>query len=162
MRVKEGEEVVGAHVVQGKKEVVLLASREGRVTLFRSKDVKFLTGPGRGVLGLKLGANDRVIASAASLGPRDRLRVFTTKGAKIDISTRKYRVSGRGGKGIEVIKRGGLSGFAIGDHEIPIFDEGQAAGTRTKKKVPAKTRAKKKAKKGARASKKTSRKTRKK
>ena len=76
MRVKEGEEVVGAHVVQGKKEVVMLASREGRVTLFRSKDVKFLTGPGRGVLGLKLGANDRVIASAASLGPRDRTLLF--------------------------------------------------------------------------------------
>jgi len=140
----------------------MLASREGRVTLFKSKDVKFLTGPGRGVLGLKLGANDRVIASAASLGPRDRLRVFTTKGAKIDISTRKYRVSGRGGKGVEVIKRGGLSGFAIGDHEIPIFDEGQVAGAKRKKKVPAKTRAKKKTKKGARASKKTKRKARKK
>jgi hypothetical protein len=84
------------------------------------------------VLGLKLGANDRLIASAISARPRDRLRVFTTKGAKIDISTRKYKVSGRGGKGIEVIKRGGLSGAAIGEHEIPVFEEnGDSAGTKS-------------------------------
>ena len=61
-----------------------------------------------------------------------------------------------------MIKRGGLSGFAIGDHEIPIFDEDQVAAAKRKKKVPAKTRAKKKPNKGARASKKTKRKARKK
>jgi DNA gyrase subunit A len=148
MRVKDGEEVIGSHIVQGKKEVAMLASREGRVTLFKSKDVKFLTGPGRGVLGLKLGADDRVIASAVSLGPRDRLRVFTTKGAKIDISTRKYRVSGRGGKGIEVIKRGGLSGSAIGEHEIPVFDEDGSQASAGAKSGRKKTTAKKKVKKG--------------
>ena len=167
MRVKDGEEVIGSHIVQGKKEVAMLASREGRVTLFKSKDVKFLTGPGRGVLGLKLGADDRVIASAVSLGPRDRLRVFTTKGAKIDISTRKYRVSGRGGKGIEVIKRGGLSGSAIGEHEIPVFDEdGSQASAPAKggrKKTRKKTRAKQKVKKGGgKAGRKKARKPRKK
>ena len=146
MRVRGEEEVVGIHIVQGKKEVVMVASQEGRVTLFKSKDVKFLTGPGRGVLGLKLGANDRLIASAISNRPSDRLRVFTTKGAKIDISTRKYKVSGRGGKGIEVIKRGGLSGSAIGEHEIPVFDEnGDSPGA----KSPAKKRTKKPAKKKA-------------
>ena len=161
MRVKDGEEVIGSHIVQGKKEVAMLASREGRVTLFKSKDVKFLTGPGRGVLGLKLGANDRVIASAVSLGPRDRLRVFTTKGAKINISTRKYRVSGRGGKGIEVIKRGGLSGSEIGEHEIPVFDEdGPQTSAKGGRK---KTRAKKKVKKGGgKAGRKKVRKSRKK
>ena len=163
MRVKEGEEVIGSHIVQGKKEVAMLASREGRVTLFKSKDVKFLTGPGRGVLGLKLGANDRVIASAVSLGPRDRLRVFTTKGAKIDISTRKYRVSGRGGKGIEVIKRGGLSGSAIGEHEIPVFDEDGSQASAPAKGGRKKTRAKKKVKKGGgKAGRKKARKPRKK
>ena len=154
MRVREGEEVIGAHIVRGKKEVVMLASQEGRVTLFKAKDVKFLTGPGRGVLGLKLGPNDRVFASAISLASRDRLRVFTTKGAKIDISTRKYRVSGRGGKGIEVIKRGGLSGFAIAEHEIPAFDEnGTPASARAeaggKKKKPS---VQKKTKKGGKKS----------
>ena len=150
MRVRGEEEVIGAHIVQGKKEVVMLASQEGRVTLFKSKDVKFLTGPGRGVRGLKLGPNDRVIASATSLAPRDRLRVFTTKGAKIDISTRRYKVSGRGGKGIEVIKRGGLSGSAIADPEIPVFEENGApparrpkAAGKKKKKSPARKKAKK-------------------
>ncbi len=150
MRVRGEEEVVGIHVVQGKKEVAMVASQEGRVTLFRSKDVKFLTGPGRGVLGLKLGANDRLIASGISNRPSDRLRVFTTKGAKIDITTRKYKVSGRGGKGIEVIKRGGLSGAAIGEHEIPVFDEnGDSAGAKSSAKKRAKKKAKKPAKKKA-------------
>ena len=108
-----------------------------------------------------------MIASAVSLGPRDRLRVFTTKGAKIDISTRKYRVSGRGGKGIEVIKRGGLSGAAIGEHEIPGFDEdGPQASAPAKggrKKTRKKTRAKQKVKKGGgKAGRKKARKPRKK
>ena len=158
---------MGIHVVQGKKEVVMVASQEGRVTLFKSKDVKFLTGPGRGVLGLKLGANDRLIASGISTRPSERLRVFTTKGAKIDISTRKYRVSGRGGKGIEVIKRGGLSGSAIGDHEIPVFDEDgsqtSAPAKGGRKKTRKKTRAKQKVKKGGgKAGRKKARKLRKK
>ncbi|MEC8894908.1 MAG: DNA topoisomerase IV subunit A [Planctomycetota bacterium] len=168
MRVRGEEEVVGTHVVQGKKEVVMVASQEGRVTLFKSKDVKFLTGPGRGVLGIKLAANDRLIASGISTRPSDRLRVFTTKGAKIDITTRKYKVSGRGGKGIEVIKRGGLSGSAIGEHEIPVFDEnGDSPGAKSPAKKRTKKRAKKKAAKttsrgGGRKRRKTSKKTRKK
>jgi len=126
MRVRESESVVGVHVVSG-KEVVMLASADGRVTLFKSGEVSFLGGPGRGVLGLKLGKNDRVLASAISRAPSERLRVYTTGGRKIDVSTRSYKVTSRGGKGIEVIKRGGLARTEPPELTVPELPEQNGA-----------------------------------
>ena len=107
-RLKDGEEVVSVFVVDG-SETVILASRAGRVILFAAKEVNFLSGVGRGVLGVKLAADDRVLAAAVSRAKKEGLRVFTTGGRKIDVTPRSYRVASRGGKGVEVIKRGGLS-----------------------------------------------------
>ena len=42
----------------------------------------------------------------ASTGDRDLLTVETTRGAEQTISTTKYGVTGRGGKGRELLQRG--------------------------------------------------------
>ncbi len=42
----------------------------------------------------------------ASVGDRDLLTVETTRGAEQTISTAKYEVTGRGGKGRELLQRG--------------------------------------------------------
>jgi DNA gyrase subunit A len=107
-RLKDGEEVVGMFVVGG-SETVIIASASGRVILFSAREVNFLSGVGRGVLGVKLAAGDRVLAAAVSRAKKEGLRVFTTGGRKIDVTPRSYRVASRGGKGVEVIKRGGLT-----------------------------------------------------
>ncbi len=108
MRLRQGEQVVGIHIVDG-KETVLLATQQGRVTLFDAGEVNYLSGPGRGVVGIKIAAGDRVLGTGVSRRSSDKLRCFTTGGRKVDVTTRAYRVSSRGGKGVEVIKRGGLS-----------------------------------------------------
>ena len=49
---------------------------------------------------------DRVLGFIASTGDRDLMRVETSRGAEQTISTAKYEVTGRGGKGRELLQRG--------------------------------------------------------
>jgi DNA gyrase subunit A len=104
-RVAEGAEVVGVSRVTG-RETVIAATRDARALLCPVDEVNFLSGPGRGVILIKLDAEDRVMGFIASTGDRDLLTVETTRGAEQTISTAKYEVTGRGGKGRELLQRG--------------------------------------------------------
>ena len=72
----------------------------------KAEEVNFLSGPGRGVILIKLGEGDRVLGFLASKGDRDLMTVETSRGAEQTISTAKYEVTGRGGKGRELMQRG--------------------------------------------------------
>lgn len=75
--------------------------------LCKAGEVSFLSGPGRGVILIKLSsAADRVLGFIASTGDRDLLTVETSRGAEQTISTAKYDITGRGGKGRELLQRG--------------------------------------------------------
>jgi DNA gyrase subunit A len=104
-RVPEGHEFVGADVTTG-KEILIAATREARAMLTKAAEVNFLSGPGRGVILIKLGEGDRVLGFIASTGDRDLMTVETSRGAEQTISTTKYEVTGRGGKGRELLQRG--------------------------------------------------------
>ena len=104
-RVPEGTEFVGVARSTG-KEILIAASREARAVLTKADEVNFLSGPGRGVILMKLGEGDRVLGFIASTGDRDLLTVETSRGAEQTISTAKYEVTGRGGKGRELLQRG--------------------------------------------------------
>ncbi len=69
--------------------------------------MNYLSGPGKGVILIKLtSGDDRVLGFVASTGERDLLRVETSRGSEQTISTAKYEVTGRGGKGRELLQRG--------------------------------------------------------
>jgi DNA gyrase subunit A len=105
-RPAEGAEVVGVSRVTG-KETAIVATREARGLLCPVEEVNYLSGPGRGVILIKLdSSSDRVLGFIASTGDRDLLTVETTRGAEQTISTTKYEVTGRGGKGRELLQRG--------------------------------------------------------
>jgi DNA gyrase subunit A len=104
-RVPEGAEFVGAARCTG-EEVLIAATKDARAMLTKAEEVNFLSGPGRGVILIKLGADDRVLGFIASTGDRDLLTVETSRGAEQTISTAKYEVTGRGGKGRELLQRG--------------------------------------------------------
>ena len=74
-----------------------------------AEEVNYLSGPGKGVMLVKLGKDDRLVGFKTSLGERDLLRVKTNRGAEKTVSTAKYRVTGRGGKGWEIQKNGKIS-----------------------------------------------------
>ena len=101
-------EVLGVVPVNG-DEVLIAATREGRAILCPAREVNFLSGPGKGVRLIRLGDEDRVIGFVASAGARDLLTVETSRGAEQTISTAKYEVVSRGGKGRELMQRGGFT-----------------------------------------------------
>ncbi len=105
-RVADGAEVVGVARITG-REVIIAATRQARAMLCRADDVNFLGGPGRGVILIKLQKDDdRLLGFIASAGDRDLMTVETTRGAEQTISTAKYEVTSRGGKGRELLQRG--------------------------------------------------------
>ncbi len=104
-RVADGAEVVGVARLTG-GEILIAATREARAMLTRATEVNYLSGPGRGVILIKLDADDRVLGFIASSGDRDLMTVETSRGAEQTISTTKYEVTGRGGKGRELLQRG--------------------------------------------------------
>ena len=104
-RPSDGVEVVGVAKISG-DEIVIAATEEARAILCRADEVNYLSGPGKGVILIKLGGKDRVLGFIASTGDRDIMRVETSRGAEQTISTTKYEVTGRGGKGRELLQRG--------------------------------------------------------
>ena len=105
-RPSTGAEIVGVAPVHG-REVVILATKSARAMLCKLRDINFLSGPGKGVTVIKLAKGvDHVLGFVASDGDRDLLTVETSRGAQQTISTAKYEVTGRGGKGRELLQRG--------------------------------------------------------
>ena len=101
-----GAEVMGVARITG-KEVLIVATAEARGLLCQADEVNYLSGPGKGVILIKLASEeDRVLGFIASTGDRDLLTVETSRGAEQTISTGKYEVTGRGGKGRELLQRG--------------------------------------------------------
>jgi DNA gyrase subunit A len=105
-RTAEGAEVVTATTTTG-KETVIVATADARALLTTANEVNFLSGPGRGVILIKVSfPDDKVIGAIVSKGDRDLMMVETSRGAEQTISTAKYEITGRGGKGRELLQRG--------------------------------------------------------
>jgi DNA gyrase subunit A len=104
-RPADGAEIVGVGIATG-DETVIAVTREARAMLCPVAEVNFLSGPGKGVILLKVADDDRVLGFVASKGDRDLLTVETSRGAEQTVSTAKYDVTGRGGKGRELMQRG--------------------------------------------------------
>ena len=105
-RPSDGVEVVGVAKIDG-SETIIAATAQARAMLCKADEINFLSGPGKGVILIKLKPKeDRVLGFIASVGDRDLLTVETSRGAEQTISTAKYEVTSRGGKGRELLQRG--------------------------------------------------------
>ena len=101
-----GAQVVAVATTTG-AEVMIVATAEARALLCRADEVNFLAGPGRGVILIKVKyPEDKVIGAQVSNGDRDLMTVETSRGAEQTISTAKYEVTSRAGKGRELLQRG--------------------------------------------------------
>lgn len=104
-RPSEGAEVSLAAVVSG-SETVIAASQNRRVLLCKADEINFLSGPGKGVLLIKLEKGDRLMGVITALDDRDTLTVKTSMGGEQRLNTGRYKVTGRGGRGHEFVSRG--------------------------------------------------------
>jgi len=119
-RPSEGVEVVGVAKIDG-TETIIAATAQARAMLCKVEEINFLSGPGKGVILIKLNPDDdRVLGFIASTGDRDLLTVETSRGAEQTISTTKYEVTGRGGKGRELLQRGQFTRIVPADLAAPI------------------------------------------
>ena len=118
-RPSEGAEVIGVEKITG-DETLIVATRDARALLCKAGEVNYLSGPGKGVILIKLASDeDQVIGFMASQGDRDLMRVETSRGGEQTISTAKYEITGRGGKGRELLQRGQFSRMIPNDLLTP-------------------------------------------
>jgi DNA gyrase subunit A len=115
VRLGEGETVVLAKVLgqtkwaEGARHVVheetmFLVSAEGRVIHFAINEVNILSGPGRGVMGIKLHDEDVCIGGALVSSRFTKMDVETSGGVVRELGGGKPTV-GRGGVGHQEVKR---------------------------------------------------------
>ena len=117
-----GAEVVGVAPTTG-QETIIAATAAARAMLCPAAEVNFLSGPGKGVILIKLPrGTDRVLGFIASTGDRDLLTVETNRGATQTISTAKYGVTGRGGKGRELLQRGQFTRVVLPPVDVPSLE----------------------------------------
>jgi DNA gyrase subunit A len=115
--------VVGVALVQG-EETVIAVTEQARAMLCKVGEINFLSGPGRGVILIKIKADeDRVLGFIASTGDRDLLTVETSRGAAQTVSTAKYEITGRGGRGRELLQRGQFTRILWAPPELPANGE---------------------------------------
>ncbi len=104
-RLSDGASIVGVQLVQG-DETVITVSKKRRALLCAVNEVKFLAAAGKGVLLMKLADDDALLAVLAARTDRETIVVKTSLGGEQRINTARYKKTGRGGKGHEVISRG--------------------------------------------------------
>jgi DNA gyrase subunit A len=100
-----GQEVVFASVITG-KEIIIAASQARRAMVCKADEINFLSGPGKGVLLIKLDKEDKLLAAITSEGDRETLVVKMSTGGEQRLNTGRYKIVGRGGKGHEFVSRG--------------------------------------------------------
>jgi DNA gyrase/topoisomerase IV subunit A len=100
--------VIGVYPIAG-DEAVLAISAACRAIVCSVVEINYLSGAGKGVMLIKLAKTDKLLGFKPSKSDRDLLLVETNRGARKTISTVKYRVTGRGGKGTEIQKNGQIA-----------------------------------------------------
>ena len=120
-RPARGAEIIGVSVVH-ETAVIIAATRQARAMLCDAEQINFLSGPGKGVTLIKIDRKeDAVIGFVASTGARDLLTVETSRGAAQNISTAKYDVTNRGGKGRELLQRGSFTRVVLPPVATPVL-----------------------------------------
>ena len=107
--------------------VVIAATKSARAILCDSAEINFLSGPGKGVMLLRVpkssAGRDDVLGFVVSGRRRQILTVETSRGATQRISTTKYEVSGRGGRGRQLLQRGRFVRVVPAAVEVPSLGE---------------------------------------
>jgi DNA gyrase subunit A len=117
-RLREGEEVVSIHVVSGEERIVV-AAKSGHVAIFPAWEIPFLSGPGRGVIAIKIDDDDRLMGAVPSRERDEGFRVVSAGGKLFDVNPRSHRVGSRGGRGIPLVRKGGFDRIELPPMAVP-------------------------------------------
>ncbi|GAA9732528.1 DNA topoisomerase (ATP-hydrolyzing) subunit A [Helicobacter pylori] len=117
----EGDELVGAKVVDKNAKHLLIASHLGIFIKFPLEDVREIGRTTRGVIGIKLNENDFVVGAVVISGDGNKLLSVSENGLGKQTLAEAYREQSRGGKGVIGMKLTQKTGNLVG--VISIDDE---------------------------------------
>ncbi|RVZ74298.1 DNA topoisomerase (ATP-hydrolyzing) subunit A [Helicobacter pylori] len=117
----EGDELVGAKVVDNNAKHLLIASHLGIFIKFPLEDVREMGRHARGVRGIKLNENDFVVGAVVISDDGNKLLSVSENGLGKQTLAEAYRGQSRGGKGIIGMKLTQKTGNLVG--VISVDDE---------------------------------------
>ncbi|MGH7129111.1 MAG: DNA gyrase subunit A, partial [Planctomycetaceae bacterium] len=106
-RLRDGDRVVYAGLVTD-ADTAMIATRAARVLHFKIKEAPVLSGPGKGVIGIRLEQGDEVLGAVQLARPSDCLRALNANDKLLTFGQMKYGVTSRGGKGVRTSQRTGF------------------------------------------------------
>ena len=101
-RLGDDDDVVSVEPITGGRAVCVSAA--GRMLAFPVEDVNELTGPGRGVILMRLDDDDRLVGAVTTI-PGRGITVMTTEGQERVVPLKEIPLGQRAGKGQRVVKR---------------------------------------------------------
>ncbi|MGE5459472.1 MAG: DNA gyrase subunit A [Solirubrobacterales bacterium] len=123
INLKQGDELVDVLLTDGKDDVILV-SRKGQAIRFRESLVRPMGRQTAGVIGMRLGEEDEVIALGV-VSEGEELISVTQQGYGKRSPLKDYPVKGRGGKGVIghtlTRKTGLLAGAFVGTKDQDLF-----------------------------------------
>jgi DNA gyrase subunit A len=122
-KLREGDEFVGVHKVYAEDDACAL-TRGGRLLCCNAMDVSLLGGPGLGVIFIKVDDDDEVVASFLS---KADVAVEKDTGGTQKLTAANRAVTGRGGKGTELWKRGNIKKVTLPEPALPNLEEADEA-----------------------------------
>ncbi|MGC9530447.1 MAG: DNA gyrase subunit A [Candidatus Bipolaricaulaceae bacterium] len=122
----EDDRLVDVLITKGEGEVIL-ATAYGRTIRFPEQDVRLTRRPSKGVIGIRVGADDRVVAMVWLPREADdrRLLLVTDNGYGKRVRLDDLPAQGRGGKGVIGIKLDDTTGTVVA--ALLVSDDQEAA-----------------------------------
>ncbi|WQS56675.1 DNA topoisomerase (ATP-hydrolyzing) subunit A [Helicobacter pylori] len=117
----EGDELVGAKIVDKNAKHLLIASYLGMFIKFPLEDVREIGRTTRGVIGIKLNENDFVVGAVVISDDGNKLLSVSENGLGKQTLAEAYREQSRGGKGVIGMKLTQKTGNLVG--VISVDDE---------------------------------------
>ncbi|GAA8145205.1 DNA topoisomerase (ATP-hydrolyzing) subunit A [Helicobacter pylori] len=117
----EGDELVGAKVVDKNAKHLLIASYLGMFIKFPLEDVREIGRTTRGVMGIRLNENDFVVGAVVISDDSNKLLSVSENGLGKQTLAEAYREQSRGGKGVIGMKLTQKTGNLVG--VISVDDE---------------------------------------
>jgi len=105
-RVAGGDAVVSVEPIHG--PAVVTATARGKMLRYVADEVTELSGPGRGVILMRPGSDDRLVGALALPEPATFLAI-TPEGGERKLGLADVPVGRRSGRGQRVVKRGGVA-----------------------------------------------------
>lgn len=116
-----GDELIGAETTDGQQDILLFNS-DGKAIRFHEEDVRAMGRTARGVRGIRLGVNQKLI-SLLVVKPQGAVLVATENGFGKRTPIEDFPLQGRGGQGVIGIQTSERNGRVVGAVQVEEKDE---------------------------------------